>query len=223
MKRAVDVQEHILGQVLRQVIVVHQATDVPIHPVEVGVEEGLQRDRVEANTHLFTYLESPRYAKFKRDFAAFMTNEPEGWDTTLRVRDRAGRLLWQRYEDLRAHEIELDIHNGVAEENEALHELRLSGKRLRYMLEAFAEPLGPKTDEVLKPLVALQENLGAVQDVAVAVAYVANLDTDDTDLEAYVASRIAERERLLAELPRRWEKVASATYRRKLMELIVKL
>jgi CHAD domain-containing protein len=189
----------------------------------VPLFDALQHDRAEAQTRLFAHLESDRYAKFKRDFAAFMTNEPEGWDTTLRVRDRAGSLIWQRYEDLRAHEIGLDIHNGVAEKNEALHELRLSGKRLRYMLEAFAEPLGPKADEVLTPLVALQDNLGAVQDVAVAVAYVANLGADDTDLEAYAASRIAERERLLAELPQRWEKVASATYRRKLMELIVKL
>jgi hypothetical protein len=42
-------------------------------------------------------------------------------------------------------------------------------------------------------------------------------------LDAYCAAREAERADLLAHLPQRWEKLMSATYRRKLMDLIVKL
>jgi hypothetical protein len=45
---------------------------------------------------------------------------------------------------------------------------------------------------------------------------------DDPGAQAYLTARAAERDIDLAKLPRLWEKVASATYRR-LFELIVKL
>jgi hypothetical protein len=46
---------------------------------------------------------------------------------------------------------------------------------------------------------------------------------DDPGAQAYLTARAAERDIDLAKLPRLWEKVASATYRRRLFELIVKL
>ncbi len=184
----------------------------------------LQRDRANAREQLIARLDSERYATFTRDFASFMTDSNGGWNNTLRVRDVAGSVIWQRYEALRAHEVELDLRNLNNDHSPILHELRISGKRLRYVLEVFAEALGPQADQVIDPLVALQDYLGALQDIAVAVDYVAQLDTAaQPGLAAYVASREAERGELLAGLPQRWEKVMSATYRRKLMELIIKL
>jgi hypothetical protein len=46
---------------------------------------------------------------------------------------------------------------------------------------------------------------------------------DDPGTQDYLASREQDHAGLLAELPHLWEKVASATYRRRLFELIVKL
>ena len=46
---------------------------------------------------------------------------------------------------------------------------------------------------------------------------------DDPGTLAYLAAREQDRAVLLAELPRLWEKVAGATYRRRLFEMIVKL
>jgi CHAD domain-containing protein len=138
---------------------------------------------------------------------------------TERVRDFAGSALWRRYELLRAYEAMLP---GAAPET--LHQARIAGKRFRYTLEFFAEALGPRVEHVLEPLVALQENLGALQDEVTARAHVAALRlADDPGAQAYLGARAAERAHLLAELPSRWEKVDSATYRRKLFELIVKL
>jgi len=73
-------------------------------------------------------------------------------------------------------------------------------------------------------VVELQECLGALQDVVTARAHVATLGlSSDAGAQDYLAARDAEHAAHLAELPRKWEKVASATYRRRLFELIVKL
>lgn len=45
-----------------------------------------------------------------------------------------------------------------------LHRLRLAGKRLRYTLELFGETYGTSLQEILTPLKALQDLLGAISD-----------------------------------------------------------
>lgn len=194
------------------------------HPLAPLVA-ALERDRAAARARLLAWLDTERYAAFKRDFATFMTSG-DGWDDAVRVRDAAGSIIWQRYEALRAHEVGLDFANLDREHSEHLHEMRIAGKRLRYVLEVFAEPLGPQAGAALDTLVALQDYLGALQDIAVAVDYVAALDCEAAarpGLDAYVASREAERDQLLAGLPERWAQVSGADYRRSLMELIVSL
>ncbi|NMJ42118.1 CHAD domain-containing protein [Roseomonas sp. JC162] len=53
--------------------------------------------------------------------------------------------------------------------SEALHELRLDGKRLRYAAEVFAPVFGPKAARrFLRRVAALQEGLGIANDAAVA-------------------------------------------------------
>lgn len=186
----------------------------------------IQRDRTAARAALLQQLDSRKYAEFKRDFAAFMTGSLDGWNTTVRIRDLAGSIIWQRYEALRAHEVRLDLRANASNDSEELHETRISGKRLRYVLEMFAEALGPRIDQALDTLKEFQDHLGSLQDIAVAQAYVAALDTPEEDrgaLDAYTANRESERAALLADLPRLWDKLMSATYRRRLMELIVKL
>lgn len=77
---------------------------------------------------------------------------------------------------------------------------------------------------MLAPLVALQDNLGALQDVVFAHGYIGALHlSDDPGAEVYLAARDTERAAQLVELPRRWEQVGSEIYRRQLFELIVRL
>jgi CHAD domain-containing protein len=182
-------------------------------------------ERKQARQQLLADLQSKRYHKLKRDFAAFLTKPGSGTldspepGIVERVRDFAGSAIWRRYELWRAYEVVLPNA-----ESETLHQARIAGKRFRYTLEFFADALGPNAEQALTPLIALQENLGTLQDGVTAHAHVAALGlADDPGTQVYLASREQDRTALLAELPRLWEKVASATYRRRLFEMIVKL
>jgi CHAD domain-containing protein len=190
-----------------------------IAPLVAAVET--QRDQ--ARAALIDDLDERRYQKFKRAFATFLTTpgtglaRSDGIDMTTRVRDFAGSAIWRRYEQWRAHEVALASDEGR-------HEARIAGKRLRYTLEFFAEALGPNVEQVLAPLIALQECLGGLQDSVVARQRVHALGLDKhAGIQAYLEAREAQGAGQLDELQRLWEKVGSATYRRRLFELIVKL
>jgi CHAD domain-containing protein len=182
-------------------------------------------ERERAREQLLAALEAKRYHKLRRDFAAFLTTPGAGTvessepGVVERVRDFAGSAIWRRYELWRAYETVLPNA-----ESETLHQARIAGKHFRYTLEFFADALGPQVEQALAPLVALQENLGALQDGVAARARIAALGlADDPGTLAYLAAREQDRAALMAQLPRLWEKVASATYRRRLFEMIVKL
>jgi CHAD domain-containing protein len=183
----------------------------------------VEAQRAQARAALIDDLDERRYRKFKRAFAAFLTTPGAGLadgdevDATTRVRDFAGSAIWRRYEQWRAHE-------GALASDEGRHEARIAGKRLRYTLEFFAEALGPNVEQALAPLIALQECLGALQDSVAARQRVRALGLDEhAGVQAYLEARGAEGAARLEELQRLWEKVGSATYRRRLFELIVKL
>ena len=96
---------------------------------------------------------------------------------------------------------------------EALHELRLEAKRLRYAAELFAPLWGGKAARrFLKRLAALQEALGTVNDAAVARELLAALDGGAPAwaagaVEGFAAARAGPaRESALA----RWDDVAAA-------------
>lgn len=185
----------------------------------------VEAERALAREALLDELRSKQYEQFKRAFAVFLTTPAEGVlpppepGITQRVRDFAGSAIWRRYELWRAYETV--ISNAT---DEPMHQARIAGKHLRYTLEFFADALGPNVAQALNPLVALQESLGALQDGVTAREHVAALGlAADPGAQQYLAARAAERAGLLAELPQRWEKVASATYRRRLFELIVKM
>jgi CHAD domain-containing protein len=187
--------------------------------------EAVSAERGRARQQLLADLQAKRYHNFKRDFAEFLTTPGAGTlgspdpGIAERVRDFAGSAIWRRYELWRAYEVALP--NAA---NETLHQARIAGKRFRYTLEFFAEALGKPVDLALGPLIALQENLGALQDGVSARAHVAALDLDDDPgTRDYLSAREQDRAALLANLPPLWDKVASATYRRRLFEMIVKL
>jgi len=129
----------------------------------------MREERVAARRELLADLEARRYARFKQTFAAFVSTpgvEVAPLSETglpLRVRDRAGSLLWERYEDWRAFEVL--VPEG---DEEALHAARIAGKRLRYTIELFADAFWPRAEELLAPLTLLQESLGLIQDAAPA-------------------------------------------------------
>lgn len=185
--------------------------------------EALHHDRTIAHTRLLAHLESSAYANFKREFAFFMTNGVEDWNTTLRVRDRIGSMIWERYEHLRAYEVRFEAARAHPEQyEEALHDARLAGKQLRYVLELFREILGAQTNLALDPLVRLQVCLGEIQDCVTAREFLAGLSKhiDATVLDTYLTVRENERCTLLQTFPTRWDDVTGIRYRRDLANLL---
>jgi CHAD domain-containing protein len=183
------------------------------------VRAGVAAARSTAHARLIARLDSAEHEQFKHAFANLM-GSTAGWDNSVRVRDVAGSILWRHYEALRAHD-----RDGLPSDIAEIHAMRIEGKRLRYVLELFTDTFGERVNQVVNPLVAFQDHLGALNDAEVA-AHILTSDapagTADT-VAAYMALREAEATALLGELSARWDKVASATYRRRLMELIVKL
>ncbi len=222
--RAVQRVAQVAGAVRdRDVLLVHldaaQLPDGDQQAVLAQVRADVAAARATAHARLIARLDSAEHEEFKHAFAGFMSSV-ESWDNSVRVRDVAGSTLWQHYEALRAHD-----RGGLPGEVVELHAMRIEGKRLRYVLELFTDTFGERVTQVVEPLMAFQDHLGFLNDADVAAlilaedAAAASADT----VAAYMALRNAEAERLLSDLPARWEKVASATYRRRLMELIVKL
>ncbi len=188
----------------------------------------LQKERAIAYATLCRRLNAQRYRTFKRKFDMFVHDNLDDWDNSVRICDVAGSLIWSRYEELRAFETHVQPTNLQEANSDALHQARIAGKRLRYSLEVFADVFGPKVVQAIDPLKALQDNLGTLQDIAVAKAYVSSLDLPGSNgaraaLENYIASREAEGNELLKDLPRIWEKIMNITYRRKLMDFIIRL
>lgn len=186
----------------------------------------LIRDRSKARRRMLAELESKSHETFKRDFAVFLTDDAEGWDTRLRIRDTLGSTLWQRYEEVRAYETRINLDDLASTDETVLHDLRIAGKRLRYVLELLADHQEELFSTLNKTLTRLQESLGVLQDIVVARNYVAGLEASEREraaLDAYMTSREAERHQHLKALPGLWQEIVQPDYRRNLMELIVTL
>lgn len=189
------------------------------------LEHAIDQKRAVGRAQLLTELRSKRYKKFIRRFATFLTS-PEAARAPApltgvppRVRDGAGALLWQRYEELRAFEAVIGHADDVT-----LHHARIAGKHLRYALEFFAEALGPHAAEQIALLTTLQNMLGSLHDGVVAQAAIMSLGlAEDVGAQQYGAARTAESEKLRGELPALWNELVGIAHRRQLADILVNM
>ena len=127
-----------------------------------------ERRRDEARASLLGALDSDGYRRFVDDYQEFVSSPGLGLvavqaGSPQRVKEMAGSRIWAAYEQLRAY----DAMVRWADET-TLHELRISGKRFRYTLEFFQEPLGPEARPLIERVTELQDELGALNDASVA-------------------------------------------------------
>lgn len=138
--------------------------------------------RAAAYAALHTELTGPRFRRLVLDGIALLLRRPwraaeEEAERLARLEeplpDYAAALLDKRWHKLRSEGEGIEDHSA-----EALHEVRLEAKRMRYATELFA-PLWPgkATRRFQKRLSALQEDLGIANDTAVARGLVASLGT----------------------------------------------
>jgi CHAD domain-containing protein len=186
----------------------------------------LLADRQAALTTMVAAYNNEAHTSFKHEFAEFIAREDSDWNEGPQVRDIAGSMIYRQYEVLRARAGGAQLTEELLANVSGLHEVRIEAKRLRYLLESFGDIFDERLDQAIDPLMAVQDSMGVLNDSAVAEQYINALPEEAREqpaIRAYLAHRTANRASVLAEFTRRWEKIVSATYRRTLMGLIVKL
>jgi len=132
------------------------------------LREYLREHQASEQLALRRKLGSPHFRKLIKDWRAYLESDlpaaPEAPNALRPIGELAGERVWKMFRRVIKEGRAID----EASPPEALHELRKSCKKLRYLLEFF-QTLYPET--VLKPLVktlkVLLENLGQFQDLQV--------------------------------------------------------
>ncbi len=181
---------------------------------------------------LLRELASPAYEQFVDDYVDFVRSEgaavsPVGATQPHRVRDTAPSRIWAAYEQVRTYEPILrwaDV--------EALHELRIAGKWLRYSLEFVEEALGPDARSLITRVTALQDHLGLLNDADLAASMTRTFLVDRAGQlaspeSAAIGRYLVDREREVARLRRSigvpWRGVAGLSFRRALGRVVAGL
>ncbi len=143
----------------------------------------MYRRRAEARENMLEVLDSGRYERFESSFAEMLRRGPgaerelaqgDGRDPAREpVTAAAPALISGHYRKWRKAARRLD----EASSPEAFHDLRKKGKRLRYALEFVSEVYGEQVQKLVKPLKALQDDLGDHQDAIVIAEYLRELGT----------------------------------------------
>ncbi len=179
-------------------------------------------ERLQARFLMVEYLDSPEYARFKRDFNTFLNrplpnpeNMLDGEPLPTLVRQLAPSLVYERMASVRAFETHLQDAP-----IERLHMLRIEFKKLRYTVEYFREVLGKRSFQVIEDVKQLQDHLGDLNDAQVATLilsdFIAASDQRQHDVPIqerdnleevvnYMAARHAERHHLLVTFNEAWD------------------
>lgn len=187
-------------------------------------------ERKVRHVELVELLESDGFATFVDDYDALvrtpgLASVPVSDHAPALVRNRMPARAWDAYQDVWA----FDAHLAGADLG-TLHELRIAAKWLRYTLEFVREPLDPDATALIRPVVALQDHLGAIHDHDVA-AEAARLFLTRTPPDRDAAKAIARFLEALDEgvargrrtIDRTWRPVAAPDYRRALGRALARL
>jgi CHAD domain-containing protein len=116
-----------------------------------------------------------------------------------------------------------------------LHALRIEFKQLRYTVEFFQEVLGPEGKEVVEEIKKVQDHLGDLNDADVACAILGDFlskwekeqlalpiqqRVNPEPIVAYLATKHAERHRLVITFPQVWERFMRPEFRMGLAQAV---
>ncbi len=143
----------------------------------------MDKRRANARKNMLEVLDSGRYERLESSFAEMLRRGP-GAERELAqdnghgpaqepITAAAPALLLGRYRKWGKAAGRLDETSSP----EAFHDLRKKGKRLRYALEFVSEIYGKPVRKLVKPLKALQDDLGNHQDAIVAAGLLREIGT----------------------------------------------
>ena len=127
--------------------------------------------RDDARHALLRHLDSDEYRDFTKRYGEFLSSPGTGvkdsHDDTPHpqlVRHILPVEVWDHFGRVRAYETVMTWAS-----METIHALRIEAKRLRYLLEFFAEVLGPGLAGAIECLVRLQDHIGEMHDADVTI------------------------------------------------------
>jgi CHAD domain-containing protein len=127
--------------------------------------EYLGREWLRARRSLLKALSSRRYASFKKRFERFLRQN----GSLESAKDLSARIAAEKYIIRAARKLRKDGERLAPDSKDVdLHQLRILGKRLRYVLELFAPVLGSRIDPTIRSVKKLQDCLGNHHDAFVA-------------------------------------------------------
>lgn len=190
--------------------------------------ETWRAERAEQQRALLALLDRTAYGEWREGMNTLL----QGQRSAARIADVLPALLWKQYGAVRAYETYFE-RASVQE----LHALRIEIKRLRYTLEFFAEAFSDVPTDLVQPLIALQDHLGAMQDAVVAgravTTFIAAKAThaaesgeplaDFQALAAYHAHLNTRIEELRAALPEKFRVILAPNYRGLLAKIVAEL
>lgn len=207
-----------------------------------------EAERERARKRLLKYLDSKRYARFKKKFGQFLQTPGAGALPAFtengdpiphRLRHVAPVAIYERLAEVRAYD---EWVRGPDVPLERLHQLRIAIKRLRYTLEFFAEALGPDAAAVIDECKALQDHLGDLQDAAVASDLLREFLASGVwgqgtgkgksrtaesvvapGVADYLAAKLREIEQLVEEFPEVWARFQAADFSRNVAAAVSEL
>jgi CHAD domain-containing protein len=130
-----------------------------------ALRETLKQHQRTEHQRLLAILASRRYQGFQQGYAEFLAKaQPRGsrMPQGLRsIREVSGEAAWRNYRKLARQALAITPESPI----EDLHELRKTGKKLRYLLQIFQGLYPPEEiHRQMKALKQLQDKLGAVVD-----------------------------------------------------------
>jgi len=188
-----------------------------------------------ARDELLSHLDGEAYRDFTRRFGEFLSSRGAGVKDTpgdpprpRLVRHVLPTEIWDHYGRLRAYETVMEWAPV-----QTIHSLRIEDKRLRYLLEFFAEALGPGLSGVLEALVGLQDHIGELHDVDVTIGLLRDFlmrssyaSTDPAVTAAvgrYLNLKQARLRSLQRTLKRPWKRVVGKRLRTALSRAVARL
>jgi CHAD domain-containing protein len=211
--------------------------------------EVLDKKKEIARENMLSYLNSEKYAGFKKEFSDFLS-VPETWalPTTTskhdalpnRVRDVLPSILYARFSDITAYSEWIE---GPYVSVERLHRLRIAAKGLRYTLEFFESVLGEDARILIEELKKIQDHLGNLHDAIVAINLLSSyIETGEWDplvdekisertefsenkkgIESYLEYMEGELQELLDTFPEPWEKIRNGEFSERIANMVKRL
>jgi CHAD domain-containing protein len=193
------------------------------------VMEKLDKKRQKAREKLVAYLDSDEYSQFVTNFTAFLTSPgksafpvEEGETAPYQVRHVLPLLLHEHLSVVRAYENVLENADDTT-----LHALRIEFKRLRYATAYFKDVLGSSGGDFIDEIKAIQDHLGRINDINVAVLHLGGLieneDVTSEGLNTYIATLETEKADLREKFGAVWTRFNSRSVQSKFSNALLTL